>query len=60
MADEINLLLRLRHDTTEREVKVVRTYERFDTQARAAQELGVTQQTVSATPSRSGWRMRRT
>ena len=60
LADEINLLLRLRHDMTEREFEVVRTYERFEMQARAAQELGVTQQTVSATLSRSSWRMGRT
>ncbi|PSP38196.1 hypothetical protein BRC71_05860 [Halobacteriales archaeon QH_7_65_31] len=57
IADEINLLLELRYRTTDREFQTIRAYEETGTQTAAADRLDVTQQTVSDTLERSGWKL---
>lgn len=54
IADEINMLLRWRSGLSERQFEYLRAYERRGTQAAAADDLGVTQQSVSNELRRAG------
>lgn len=55
VSNNVNLLLMYRERLTDRQVEIVRAYERHDTQTAAAEELGVRQQTVSKTLKRAGY-----
>lgn len=55
VADEINLLLHVRGDWTDRQWEVASVRESVDTQTAAAEELGVTQQAVSNVLSGANW-----
>lgn len=54
IADEINMLLRWRSGLSERQFEYLRAYEHRGTQAGAAEDLGVTQQSVSKELRRAG------
>jgi tetratricopeptide (TPR) repeat protein len=55
VADEINLLLHVRGDWTDRQWEVASVRERVGTQTAAAEELDVTQQAVSNVLSGANW-----
>ncbi len=55
IADEVNLLLDLRSEWTDRQREVVAVRESVDTQTAAAEELGVTQQAVSNVLAGAKW-----
>lgn len=55
VSSTINLLLMYREHWTDRQVEVVRSYERYGTQSDAADELGVRQQAVSESLKRAGY-----
>jgi len=55
IADEVNLLFRLKAGWTDHQRRVVDAYRRADSQAAAAEELGVTQAAVSQALSRASW-----
>lgn len=55
VSNNVNLLLMYRDRLTDRQIEIVRAYERHGTQSAAADELGVRQQTVSKTLKRAGY-----
>lgn len=55
VSNNVNLLLLYRERLTDRQVEIIRAYERHDTQSAAATELGVRQQTVSKTLKRADY-----
>lgn len=60
IADEINLLLVLRGQRTDRQREIVEQYERTSSQREVAAELGISQQAVSNALSRANWQMTNT
>ncbi|RBI64724.1 hypothetical protein DMJ13_07420 [halophilic archaeon] len=55
VADEINLLLLLRQDWTDGQREIIEAYRRRGTQVEVADELGVSQQSVSKSLRRASW-----
>jgi DNA-binding phage protein len=55
VADELNLLLLLRHEWTERQREVVASYRRHGTQSEVAEDLDVSQQAVSKSLRSASW-----
>lgn len=55
LADEINLLLLVRQEWTDRQREVIQAYQRHDGQDGAARELGVTQQAISDALTNASW-----
>lgn len=55
VSNNINLLLMYRDRWTERQVEIIRAYERHGTQTEAAEELDVRQQAVSQSLTRAGY-----
>lgn len=55
VADEINLLLAMRQQWTDRQREVVNQYEQYENQYEVADELGISQQAVSKTLSKASW-----
>lgn len=55
VSNNVNLLLMYRERLTDRQIEIVRAYERHGTQSAAAEDLGVRQQTVSKTLDRAGY-----
>lgn len=55
VSNNLNLLMMYRERLTDRQVEIVRAYERHGTQSAAAEDLGVRQQTVSKTLKRAGY-----
>lgn len=58
-AAALNLLVLGRDDLTERQVEVILAYERYGTQSRAGEELGLQQQAVSNSLRRANYMRRR-
>jgi hypothetical protein len=56
ITSEINLLLLLKQSWSDRQYKVVKEYEKTGNQLQVARTLGISQQAVSKTLSRSMWR----
>lgn len=57
VADEINLLLTVRQQWTDRQHEIVNKYEQLGNQREVAEELGISQQAVSNSLSRASWPM---
>lgn len=59
VSDEINLLLARRQQWTDRQHEIISSYEQYENQYEVADQLGITQQAVSATLQQASWSMLR-